>query len=299
MMRRLLSTNNPLFTLARQGKRLTNVGFAVPLAWVFVLATLIGRQAIVFVLFGENAPFDLTMFMVVLSLTIIPVLLVALWLQFYEERPFWTVGFIRRGALSRFIQGIVIGILMFSFSVGIVALFGGVVTTTASAASGIAALGGVLLVLFGWIIQASSEEILFRGWLFQTVGARHTPFMGLIVSSLLFSLAHAFNDDVTLVALVNLALNAIFLALYALREGSLWGVCGIHIAWNWVQGNIFGLAVSGNAPPGGSLFDLQMNPVSSDLITGGSFGPEGSVLVSVVLIISSLFVIFAAKPSQT
>jgi membrane protease YdiL (CAAX protease family) len=66
-----------------------------------------------------------------------------------------------------------------------------------------------------------------------------------IVSSLLFGLAHGLNPHVTALGVINLTLFGGFLALYALREGGLWGACAWHMAWNWTESDLFGLSGSG------------------------------------------------------
>jgi len=93
-------------------------------------------------------------------------------------------------------------------------------------------------------------------------------------------------------------LVGVFLAFYALREGSLWGICGLHAAWNWAQGSVFGFSVSGTGVPGGSLFNLQTNPAASELLTGGVFGPEASLVVTVVLVGAVLVALFLPQSAR-
>jgi membrane protease YdiL (CAAX protease family) len=107
---------------------------------------------------------------------------------------------------------------------------------------------------------------------------------GIIISSVIFTIMHALNPNLSFVAILNLFLFGLFAALYALFEGGLWGVFSIHAAWNWMQGNVFGFEVSGGFAPGGTIFDLM--EVGPDVITGGPFGPEGGLSVTVVLVVS-------------
>jgi len=110
-----------------------------------------------------------------------------------------------------------------------------------------------------------------------------------VVSSLVFALLHSLNfiglamDPFYIgLALLNLFLFAVFTVLFALYEGGLWGVFAIHAVWNWAQGNVFGFEVSGGPAAGGTLFNLM--EVGPDAITGGPFGPEGGLSVTVVLV---------------
>jgi hypothetical protein len=98
--------------------------------------------------------------------------------------------------------------------------------------------------------------------------------------------------------MTNLIVLAIFFSLYALSEESLWGVMGVHAAWNWTQGNIFGVEVSGTTAYGASHL-MQWSVAGPDWLTGGGFGPEGSAITLVVLIIGSLLVIaFALRKGK-
>ncbi len=83
--------------------------------------------------------------------------------------------------------------------------------------------------------------------------------------------------------MINLFLFGIFASVYAMNEGGLWGVFAIHSFWNWAQGNLLGLEVSGSLIGGTTLINLKEN--GSDLLTGGAFGPEGGLAITIVLVI--------------
>ncbi|MFM8367254.1 MAG: lysostaphin resistance A-like protein, partial [Chloroflexota bacterium] len=158
------------------------------------------------------------------------------------------------------------------------------------AEQGFPAIAGVMLVLIGWIVQGGAEEVLIRGWVLPVIGARYKPWVGLLVSSLIFALLHGLNPNLSVIALVNLALFGVFAGLYAMREGSMWGISALHTVWNWVQGNFFGLQVSGNGAGGGTLINLM--ETGADWLTGGEFGPEGGLAVTIVLLISIAITLF-------
>lgn len=104
------------------------------------------------------------------------ILLVWLWVRFYEKRPFATLGFERCGALWTYRRGLLIGALTFSTAVGLMALFGYVAPEAGEPArAGLAAPGGVLLALLpGWFIQGAAEEVLTRGWMLPATSERVT-----------------------------------------------------------------------------------------------------------------------------
>jgi membrane protease YdiL (CAAX protease family) len=220
------------------------------------------------------------------------------WLKFFEKRPFWTLGYEMKNALFQYTRGFFFGALIFSGAVAVLALFGSVSFEQGNPSyQGFAALGGVLLVLLGWIVQGGAEEVLIRGWVLPVIGARYKPWIGLLISSLIFSIMHGLNPGLSPLALVNLALFGLFAGLYAMREGSMWGISAVHSVWNWVQGNFFGFQVSGLNAQGGTLINLM--ETGQDWFTGGVFGPEGGLAVTIVLIIGILVILFWKAKQET
>ncbi|MDP9373526.1 MAG: CPBP family intramembrane metalloprotease, partial [Chloroflexota bacterium] len=156
---------------------------------------------------------------------------------------------------------------------------------------GMAALGGVLLALLGFVVQASTEEIIFRGWLLPVVAARSRVWIGVAVSALIFAVLHFYNTPFTPQYLVQLLLAGVFLALWALWESGLWGVCAFHVAINWIQENALGLgAVTApdGAVEGGVLVNLRETAAGPDLLTGGALGLEDSLVLSLLLAAGSV-----------
>ena len=121
----------------------------------------------------------------------------------------------------------------------------------------------------------------------------------MLVSALLFSLAHATNvaghSDVALVALVNLFLFGIFAAVYALVEGGIWGICAWHAVWNWAQGDLLGLPLDGGVHSG---LLVSIGPNGPAVLTGGTFGPEGGLSATGVLVAGILFLFVAHERTQ-
>lgn len=305
-------TESRLFDLARQGQRLTHIGLVIPFSFLFALLSQLGAIPLFLVMsriYGmtdsgidmQNASaLEAGFWMglqLIFSFALIYLILWA-WLKFFEKRPFHTMGFEAGDALSKYGRGFFFGLLMFGGSVAILALTGSVAFENGDPAKqGAAALGGVVLVLAGWLVQGAAEEVLIRGWALPVIGARYKPWVGLLVSSLIFSLLHGLNPGLSAIALVNLALFGVFAGLYAIREGSLWGICAIHSVWNWVQGNFFGFEVSGTEAGGGTLLNLM--ETGADWLTGGPFGPEGGLAVTIVLMISIGLVMFwKHKPAE-
>lgn len=219
------------------------------------------------------------------------------WVVFFERRRLANIG-LNSDFAVRIGRGFGLGLVYLAAVVCIIWATGayrveapGIFQAGVSAA----VLTPLVVLLFGFIVQGSTEEIVFRGWLMGLITSRHGLVIGLTVSSLLFGLAHAGNiapSKELALALVNIALFGVFIGLYAAREGSIWGVCGWHAAWNWLLGTGFGLEVSGevvNVTP--SIVDLKAVDGAAWWLTGGAFGPEGSVVVTAVLLISAVVLV--------
>lgn len=214
-------------------------------------------------------------------------LIVFFWVKKREKRNISGLGFCREGFIKKYISGFIVGIILFSLVVIVLTVTGHI-----NLVSGlnIKSLLPLMIVLPGWIIQSATEEILVRGWLMNVLGAKYNVTIGLIFSSLLFALLHFFNPNVSLVAIFNLFITGIVFGLYVIKTKNLWGACGLHAAWNFFQGNIFGFEVSGMETGVGSLIKLKL--VGSELFTGGSFGPEAGIACTIVLSVTIIILLY-------
>lgn len=296
--------NSKLFDLARQGQRLTHIAAVIPLSFVFTLFSQMGAVpvfVIMTIIYGfpgddgympNASALESGFWMGLQLITAFGLIYVFLWawLRFFEKRPYWTLGLEAKNILLQYGRGFLIGAMMFAAAVGILGLFGSVTFEQSNPSQqGLAALGGVILVLIGWVVQGGAEEVLIRGWVLPVIGVRYKPWIGLLVSSLIFAVLHGLNPNLNAIALVNLALFGVFAGLYAMREGSLWGISALHTVWNWVQGNFFGFQVSGMNADGGTIFNLM--EIGADWLTGGEFGPEGGLAVTVVLVVGIIIIL--------
>ena len=128
--------------------------------------------------------------------------------------------------------------------------------------------------LFTFLVVAVGEEILFRGIVFRMIDERWGTVVALIVSALIFGFVHITNDNATVWSSIAIAVEAGLLLAAAYKwSGTLWVPIGIHWAWNFFQGPVFGFAVSGNETP--SLVTPVLD--GPDWLTGGSFGAEASI----------------------
>jgi membrane protease YdiL (CAAX protease family) len=127
-----------------------------------------------------------------------------------------------------------------------------------------------------FVPSALHEELVFRGYPYQVI-RRTNRVAAIVLSSIVFALLHAGNDDVTLLALLNIGFGGVILALAYEWYERLWMPIGLHLAWNLMSGPILGYDVSGFST-GTSVFTTIVK--GPPLLTGGSFGVEASILMT-------------------
>jgi membrane protease YdiL (CAAX protease family) len=151
------------------------------------------------------------------------------------------------------------------------------------------------LVLF--IGVAVSEELTTRGYIQGLIKAKFPTAVAIAVTSIIFALMHSMNPGIwsSPVPLLNLLLAGALFGVAREASGSLWMPIGMHVSWNWLQGNVYGFYVSGT--PTESV--IRTKAVGSDYVSGGAFGAEGSIVTSVILIIGIwLIYMFHHKKSK-
>ena len=211
-----------------------------------------------------------------------------IWLRVKERRRFSTLGLERDGqTLPRILRGAAAGLGLVTVCILAPVITGQATLTWNASSIGTDGLLFVGLMLLGFLVQGSTEEILVRGFITQAVARRWGLIAAVIVQAVVFAAMHGVNAGMGVMPAVNLALFAVFAIAWTLLEGSLWGICAWHGVWNWAQGNFFGVAVSGHTV-NDSIFAFTPNEGSIDLLTGGAFGIEGSLVTSAVLLVATL-----------
>lgn len=310
----LLSADNRLFALARTGHlRLPQSWLAhypffidkiayplVALIFAFLVPVLSAFLGLPLAAAGGQLAADQPdlAFALILIATFLPVfVLLWFWLRLVEQRPLWTAG-MTRPVLQPYLRGLAVGLILLGVVVIVLGLAGFLeIENTDPNKPWWGTLAGVLLVLVGWLVQGAAEELLARGFLMPVLGIRWGPLAAVLISSLFFSVLHLGNPNLNALSLLNLFLFGLFAALYALNEGGLWGIFAIHAIWNWAQGNLVGFSVSGLSIRSSILLDLA--EAGPDWITGGSFGPEGGVVVTFVLLAAMLVLMRRSRRQAT
>jgi hypothetical protein len=138
------------------------------------------------------------------------------------------------------------------------------------------------------IVAALAEEALFRGYPLQTFSRARLAWIGVLLTLLLFGYVHLQNPNVVPGAsFANTALAGLWLAVAYLRTRSLWLPLGVHWAWNWAQGWLFGLPISGLNLVSHPLLKATDNGPS--WLTGGSYGIEGGLACTISLVLFTIF----------
>ena len=220
---------------------------------------------------------------VTLFSTAIATFLTIVYCRCIEKRNFKSMGFVKKNAVKQYFIGVFIGFLMFSICVGIC------VATGTLKYDGII-IGGnvtfVILFFFGFLFQGMGEEVLMRGY-FMTSLSNKTPIVvAILLNSIVFACLHLMNDGVSLLAFMNLILFGVFASVYAIKTNNLWGICAIHSVWNFVQGNFYGILVSG-MNTNASIFKFT-STADGELFNGGDFGLEGGLAVTIVLVAATV-----------
>lgn len=211
--------------------------------------------------------------------------------KWVEKRPLRTLGFGRKAAVAKYFKGFAVGMLMMGAYFVLALLTGSLKAETFQYHfTDLGVWISVFLVLPGWLIQGASEEIMTRGWLYQSVSAKHGGYWGIVIAPSIFGVLHVLNANGSVVSMLNLILFGLFAVLYVLQDGGLWGICALHSAWNWTQGNLLGIRVSGNPVIGGALV-APGSVYGEPYITGGGFGAEGSVLITLILIMGIAYLL--------
>jgi uncharacterized protein len=211
-----------------------------------------------------------------------------------EQRNLAAIGLDWRRFVIDWLKGAGLGTAYLCASVGILALLGGYRIIGLEFA-GQALAGGLLLHFFVGVF----EETLFRGILFRFLEEGFGSWIALTMTALLFGFLHLSNPNATLWSAAAIALEAgvSFGAVY-MATRSLWVVMGFHTAWNFLQGAVFGVAVSGNGAPTDSLLKPLIQ--GNSWLTGGAFGIEASVISVVLgLGLAIFFIVRAVQQKRT
>jgi uncharacterized protein len=207
------------------------------------------------------------------ALLLAAVVLLAYWayVRIVERRAVTELSGTR--AVRELGSGLALGALLFCLTIGILAALGAYQIT------GNNDWMVMLAILPASILGGVLEEVVIRGVVFRILEQWLGSWVALAISAVIFGVLHLLNPGATLLNAAAISIEAgVLLAAAFMLTRRLWLCIGIHIAWNFTQGGIFSVAVSGGQSKG----LLQSRMVGPDWLTGGTFGAEASVVALAV-----------------
>jgi membrane protease YdiL (CAAX protease family) len=234
--------------------------------------------------------------LIVLLLVGLAILLLARWI---DRRPWRDFGFHFKAAWWRDLGfGLLLGMVLMGIVFGLEFLFGW------NSVHGVIENGQpelpfwqlVVNGLLAYVLVGVEEEWFFRGFLIKNlaeglhlrrISSRSAVLVSYLFISLFFGFAHGSNANATMISSLNLGLIGLVLGLGFILTGELAIPIGLHIAWNFAQGYIFGFAVSGSDTQVSLLATGQTGPAGW---TGGAFGPEGGGMGLVAALLGAVMI---------
>ncbi|MBO7448759.1 MAG: CPBP family intramembrane metalloprotease [Clostridiales bacterium] len=237
----------------------------------------------------SSMPYYVTLFM--LLGTIGQIIAPIIYVTKIEKRSLGSMGFFKKNFFGRYGFGYAFGALVI-LAIGLISFAIGITDISVSDT-----INPVIFLFFlGYLIQGTAEEVMCRGFLMislrNSMKNKHRTLWSLIISALVFALLHSLNPGITVTAMLNLFVSGLFLGLLVLRYDNIWTACAAHSAWNFFQGHVLGSQVSGL---GQTFSFFTSEPKGAELLTGGSFGFEGGLILTGVVLLACILLVFIPR----
>ena len=224
----------------------------------------------------------------IVAISAVPLTVLGYWLlvRFVGGRPVIELGG-RGAALRELLAGLAMGALLMGAVIAVLALLGSYHVVDVGWNT------GILVGLQAGIVAGFTEEILVRGVMLRLIEGWLGTWWALAITAVFFGAAHLGNPQATVFGAVAIALEAgILLGACYLLTRRLWLAIGLHAAWNFVQGGIFGSDISGTGSGRGLIEARFTGP---DLLTGGAMGIEASVVAVVLCTAAGVAMLLAVR----
>lgn len=196
-------------------------------------------------------------------------------MRFLDRRPFSDLGLSLKGRGKDILYGFLMAVIIYAIGFCFCLLTGQIEIVGVHLHWDNLLLSGLLFTMVAIV-----EETMMRGYVLgRLLRTRLNKFVSLLISSILFALLHLMNPNVSFLPMLNLVLGGLLLGAAYLYTHNLWFPISLHLFWNWIQGFVLGYDVSGNRFCE-SLLTLRFP--ENNLINGGAFGFEGSLVCSVL-----------------
>ena len=196
--------------------------------------------------------------------------------RYIDSKSFVSMGYSMKGRLKDCIYGILVGLVLISLG-----FFSLLFTDYLEITQIVFSFKIVAGSFFFYLVAAMIEEVIFRGYVLNNLMEYGNKYLALFLSSVLFALIHGMNPNLTIIAMVNLAIAGGVLGITYIYTKNIWYPVFLHVSWNYFQGPIYGFEVSGTQAA--SIISQKVS--GNELITGGSFGFEGSIILTVLMIV--------------
>ncbi len=193
--------------------------------------------------------------------------------KYIDRREAKDFGFSIKNQKKNIFYGLIAGIVM--MGLGTLLLWGNGNLTIDSVNLSFLSL---LQSIFLFIIVAVNEEVIVRGYILPNLMDSMNRYIALLLSSFIFTALHLLNPNVSFIGVSNIFLAGILLGIGYIFTKNLWFAIALHFSWNFFQGPIFGFEVSGTKSE--TLISQTIN--GNELLTGGQFGFEGSIIATVL-----------------
>jgi len=225
--------------------------------------------------------------------SLIPAILVG-WLcgKYLEDLPFRALGvWFTEDWWKRLLFGLMIGGFSLGLSIIIAVIFGGLSFRINPNLESSGVMLSLIWSLAIFAVAGAFEEVLFRGYILQTFFRNQLPWFALVLTSILFASVHLGNPSATAFSIFNTFTAGIWFAVGYWKTRDLWLPFGMHVTWNWLQGFVLGVEVSG-------LRDIITSPLLKEIdngpawLTGDNYGIEGGIVTTIALIVSTIVIYY-------
>jgi membrane protease YdiL (CAAX protease family) len=200
--------------------------------------------------------------------------------------PFFALGASNTSMwFTHFVEGIILGAISLLLAIGIAIATAGYRFQFDSTAQPNSISRSLLTSLIVFAVAAAFEEALFRGYILQTFARANLSWLAIAITAVFFGIVHAGNPGANVISTLNTALAGVWFGIAYLKTRDLWFPFGIHFMWNWMQGSIFGIEVSGltNISPYPLFREVDNGP---GWITGADYGIEAGIATTSAILIS-------------
>jgi membrane protease YdiL (CAAX protease family) len=248
---------------------------------VFLVVVVIGQQVVSRLLSITTLDKDIRNVIKGVFVSSSVIISYVLFFKNYERRK--VVEFAYQGLVKNLIIGASVGFILQSLTILVIYLNGGYRIVAVNP------LSFIVIPFVTMLTVSIIEEVLVRGIIFRITEEKLGSYIALTISSLIFGALHLANPHSSLLSGLCVTTAGFLLGSVFIYSRNLWFPIALHFAWNFTQSGIFGAVTSGNEKSS-SLLEAKIQGL--EIITGGEFGPEGSIQATLICLIAAVIFLF-------